>query len=612
MDNRTLDWQAADFSADAERRADGSILLRPRAKLGPYPARLTDAVEHWAGIAPERTMVARRDASGAWVRVNYGEASAQMRQLAAGLLRFDLSPERPLVVISGNSIEHLLLALAAMCIGVPYCPISPAYSQASSDLSKLRAAVELLTPGLVAAFGPGPYSRAIVATIPEAVALVGDMLAIPHRNVLSFEALAASDPAGVDEARARTGPETIAKFLLTSGSTGPPKAVITTHRMMCSNQAMQRHAMPFLLTEPPVLVDWLPWNHVFGGSNNVNLILCNGGSLYIDDGRPTPAGFAETVRNLGEIAPTLYLNVPKGFDMLVVHLQRDAELRTKFYSRLCACFYAGAGLLQTTWDALEGLAMSARGFRVPILSGLGVTETAPSITFTTPDANRAGVIGLPGPGSIVKLAPVAGKLEMRVKGPNVMPGYWRQPELTAKAFDEEGYYRLGDAVRLIDPQDPRRGLVFDGRIAEDFKLGTGTWVSVGPLRTSLLAAMAPLASDVVIAGLNQDYIGVLIFPDLRACSALVGVTRTPDAAALVNEPQLIKEFAQRLHAHAQAHQASSTRVERFVLLAEPPMLDRGEITDKGSINQRAVLQHRHRRVEELYQSEPPAHVIHVC
>jgi feruloyl-CoA synthase len=426
MGKRTLDWQAADFSADVERRADGSILLRPRATLGPYPQRLTDAVEYWAGVAPERTMVARRDASGAWVRVNYGEAAVRMRRLAAGLVRFDLSPERPLVVFSGNGIEHLLLALSAMYIGVPYCPVSPAYSQANSDLNKLRAVVDLLTPGLVAAFGPGPYARAIAATVPEPVALLGDMLAIPNRIVLSLDALAEGDPAGANVAHARTGPETIAKFLLTSGSTGPSKAVITTHRMMCSNQAMQRHAMPFLLAEPPVLVDWLPWNHVFGGSNNINLILCNGGSLYIDDGRPTLAGIAETVRNLREIAPTLYLNVPKGFDMLVAHLQRDSELRINFYSRLCACFYAGAGLLQPTWDALEGLAMAARGTRVPILSGLGVTETAPSITFTTPDANRAGVIGLPGPGSTVKLVPVAGKLEIRVKGPNVMPGYWRR------------------------------------------------------------------------------------------------------------------------------------------------------------------------------------------
>jgi feruloyl-CoA synthase len=611
MGERALDWRAADFSADAERRADGSILLQPRAKLGPYPERLTDAVEQWANVAPERTMVARRDSSGAWVRVTYGEAAARVRQLAAGLLRYDLSPERPLAVVSGNSIEHLLLALAAMYIGVPYCPISPAYSQASSDLSKLRAVVELLTPGLVAAFGPGPYARAIAATVPEAVALIGDGIVIPNREVLALEALAANDLAAVDAAHARTGPHTIAKFLLTSGSTGTPKAVITTHRMMCSNQAMQRHAMPFLLAEPPVLVDWLPWNHVFGGSNNVNLILCNGGSLFIDDGRPTPAGFAETVRNLAEIAPTLYLNVPKGFDMLVGHLQRDVELRTMFYSRLCACFYAGAGLLQSTWDALEALAISARGARVPMLSGLGVTETAPSITFTTPEANRAGAIGLPGPGSTVKLAPVAGKLEMRVKGPNVMPGYWRQPELTARAFDEEGFYCLGDAVRLVDPQDPRRGLVFDGRIAEDFKLGTGTWVSVGPLRTSLLAAMSPLASDVVIAGLNQDFIGVLIFPDLRACGALLDVSGTPDGGKLVNEPRLISEFAQRLRAHAQAHQGSSTRVERFVILAEPPMLDRGEITDKGSINQRAVLQHRVQLAEDLYQSELPGHVIRV-
>jgi feruloyl-CoA synthase len=609
MDMRGPDWQAGDFSADVEQRADGSILFVPRAALGPYPERLTDCVEHWADVAPQRTMVARRDAGGEWVRVSYGEAAVRVRRLAAGLMRFGLSADRPVTILSGNGIEHLLLALAAMYIGVPVSPVSPAYSQGSSDLSKLRSVMELLTPGLVAAFGPGPFARAIAATVPEGVVLVGDHLQVPARRVIALDELAGGDPVAADAARSRTGPDSIAKFLLTSGSTGHPKAVVTTHRMMCSNQAMQRHAMPFVLEEPPVLVDWLPWNHVFGGSNNVNLVLCNGGSLYIDDGRPTPGGIGETVRNLREISPTVYLNVPKGFDMLVVHLQRDADLRSRFYSRLCACFYAGAGLLQPTWDALEALALSARGARVPILSGLGVTETAPSITFTTPEANRAGVIGLPGPGSIVKLAPVAGKFEMRVKGPNVMPSYWRRPDLTEKAFDEEGYYCLGDAVKLLDPAEPGRGLLFDGRIAEDFKLGTGTWVSVGPLRASLLAAMSPLSSDVVIAGLNQDYIGILVFPDLRACAALLGAGAAADANSLVAEPDLVGEFARRLQAHARAHQASSMRTERFILLAEPPVLDAGEITDKGSINQRAVLQRRQRFVDDLYLPGPPAHVI---
>jgi feruloyl-CoA synthase len=609
MISRLPQWQPADFSADAEARADGSLLLTPRAPLGPYPARFTDAVEEWAAATPEQTMVARRDGQGAWQRVSYRDALIRMRHLAAGLSALPLSVERPLLILSGNSIEHMLLGLAAMYVGVPFCPVSPAYSQASSDLGKLRYVIELLTPGMVAAFGAGPFARAIDTVVPQSTPVLVDSVEIPGREVLTLAALEAADPAAAEPQHAATSTDTIAKFLLTSGSTGQPKAVVTTHRMICSNQAMLRHAFPFVADEPPVLVDWLPWNHTFGGSHNVGLALCNGGTLYIDDGRPTPGGFAQTLQNLREIAPTIYFNVPSGFDLLVRHLDQDAPLRDHFFSRLNACFYAGAGLSQPTWEALEALSLKARGQRVPILSGLGVTETSPSITFTTPDANQAGIIGLPGPGNVVKLAPVSGKLELRVKGPHVMPGYWRRPELNAQAFDEEGYYRLGDAVRLIDAADPRRGLVFDGRIAEDFKLSTGTWVSVGPLRAALLAALAPLAFDVVITGLNRDYLGLLIFPALGACAAFLGLRPGANPEEVTQAPLLVREIAERLDAHGRANPASSTRIERAVLLAVPPALDRGEITDKGSINQRAVLQHREHLVTELYREQAAPHVI---
>jgi feruloyl-CoA synthase len=602
-----LEWQPADFSADAEWRADGSLLLTPRAKLSPYPARFTDALEHWAERTPQQTMVARRNTQGEWQRVSYRDALIRVRRLAAGLTTLPLSVERPLLILSGNSIEHMLLGLAAMYVGVPFCPVSPAYSQASSDLGKLRHVVDMLTPGMVAAFGAGPFARAIDIVVPASTLILGDSLEIPGRPVLDLAALEAAD-AAAEPAHAATCADTIAKFLLTSGSTGQPKAVVTTHRMLCSNQAMLRHAFPFLVEEPPVLVDWLPWNHTFGGSHNVGLVLFNGGTLYIDDGRPTPSGLAQTLRNLSEIAPTVYFNVPSGFDMLVRHLQQDAPLRTHFFSRLHACFYAGAALSQPTWEALEAQSREARGLRVPILSGLGVTETSPAITFTTPDAAQAGCIGLPGPGSVVKLAPVLGKLELRVKGPHVMPGYWRRPDLDVDAFDEEGFYRLGDAVRLIDAADPQRGLVFDGRIAEDFKLSTGTWVSVGPLRAALLAALAPLAFDVVIAGLNREFISVLIFPAMGACAAFLGLPAV-DPVAAVTAPRLVREIARRLDAHGQAHPSSSTRVERAMLLAEPPALDRGEITDKGSINQRAVLQHREQLVTQLYLECPAPRVI---
>lgn len=602
-------WRASDFSVDTERRADGSLILRPRAALGTYPERLTDALERWAAETPEVTLIAQRGPQGDWVRLTYAGALRRTLRIADGLCGLKLSAERPIAILSGNGIEHLLLALAAMYVGVPYCPVSPAYSQASSDLAKLHYVMELLTPGLVAAFGEGPFARAIGACVDEGAVVVGDGLSVPGRRVLALDDLETAPAGAAAAAHARTDADTIAKFLLTSGSTGQPKAVITTQRMLCSNQAMIRQAVPFVAEEPPVIVDWLPWNHTFGGSHNVGLAIFNGGTLYVDDGKPVAQRFAETVRNLREIAPTIYLSVPKGFDLLAQHLRRDPDLRRNFYSRLRACFFAGAGIAQHTWDELEAIAASAAGSRVPILSGLGATETSPSVTFTTPATDRAGVIGLPAAGNVVKLAPVDGKLELRVSGPNVMPGYWREPRLTAQAFDEEGFYRLGDAVRLRDPSDPNLGLSFDGRIAEDFKLDSGTWVSVGPLRAQLIAALAPVAHDVVIAGLNRDYIGVLILPDLPACAAIADSTEAADRASLLRSVTLRRWITERLAAHARAHPGSSTSASRAVLLEEPASLDHGEITDKGSVNQRAVLKRRAALVDALYVDEPGADVL---
>lgn len=593
-----------------ERRADGTLLLRPKAELAPYPRRVTDMLEHWAAKTPESIFVARRGADGAWQRVSYSQALERVRSLASGLAPLDLSAERPLLILSGNSIEHLLLGLAAMYLGVPYAPVSPAYSQASSDLSRLRYVVDLLTPGLVAAFGGGPYVRAIKGVVPSATTLLGDSLEIAGRNILNYSDLVIQAPAAVASLHQRTGPDTIAKFLLTSGSAGQPKAVITTQRMLCSNQIMLREALPFVSEEPPVIVDWLPWNHTFGGSHNVGLVLFNGGSLYIDDGKPVPKAFSETIRNLREISPTIYFNVPKGFEMLAMHLHQDSELQENFYRRLRVCFFGGASLSQHTWDTLDAAARAAGRNRIPILSGLGATETSPSVTFTTPDNDRAGVIGRPAAGNVIKLVPVADKLELHVRGPNVTPGYWRLPEQTAAAFDEEGFYRLGDAVRLVDPKDPGRGLCFDGRIAEDFKLASGTWVSVGPLRAQLLAALVPLAQDVVIAGLNRDFLAALIVPDLRACAHALGLAQTDmDAVELVNSAELRRRVSAALKAHALTHPGNSTCVERAVLLAEPLSLDHGEITDKGSVNQRTVLTCRESLVQFVYASTPPPQVL---
>lgn len=605
-----LRWTPDPFHTEVERRGDGTILLKPSAPLSAYPERLMDALEHWAQLTPQRVLVARRDASGEWQSVTYQQMLTRVRRIAAGLVTRKLSPARPLAILSGNSIEHLTLAFAAMWAGIPYCPVSPAYSQVSKDLEKLRYVLKLLTPGLLAAFATASFQRALSGAGIDELEIIGDA-DIAGRKVIALTALETAPTASLDAAHQHTNADTIAKFLLTSGSTGQPKAVITTNRMLCSNAHMLRQPLPFVADEPPVLVDWLPWNHTFGGSHNVGLVLCNGGSLYIDDGKPTPTGILETVRNLREISPTVYFNVPKGFEMLAHHLHADGQLRQNFYRQLRAYFFAGAALAQHTWDALDEASVKACGVRTPMLTGLGATETGPSVTFTTPAASRSGVIGLPAMGNLVKLASVGEKLEIRVRSPSVTPGYWRQPELTAAGFDAEGFYRLGDAARLLDESDPTRGLMFDGRIGEDFKLSNGTWVSVGPLRAELVAALSPIAQDVVFAGINEDFIAALIVPDLAGCARVLALAQTPTHDALVDNPELLDLLRQRLMAHAAQNPASSRCVCRATLLPTAPSLDQGEITDKGSINQRAVLRQRSSIVASLYSATPPPTVVRI-
>jgi feruloyl-CoA synthase len=607
MSDTEPDWIPDPFATVSMRRPDGTLLLTPQARLGEFPHRFTDTLEHWARVAPNRVLVARRTASGAWAEVTYREMLQRVQRIAAGLQQRGLSAQRPVVILSGNSIEHFTLGLAAMWAGVPYCPMSPAYSQLSTDLGRLRYAMTLLTPGLVAAFDTGSFARAL-SMVPPDVEIVGDAQ-LDSRAVTSLEALAGAPSPALDELHSRIGPDSIARLLLTSGSTGQPKAVITTHCMLGSNALILRQAMPFLAHEPPILVDWLPWNHTFGGSHNIGLVLFNGGSLYIDDGKPVPGAFATTLRNLRELAPTVYFNVPKGFEMLAHQLQDDEALRHTFYSRLRAYFFAGASLAQHTWDVLDAAALQERGVKIPMLSGLGATETGPSITFTTPRMGRAGVIGLPAAGNLVKLAPVEGKLELRVRGPGVTPGYWREPELTAAAFDEEGFYRTGDAVRLLDDRDPTRGLLFDGRIAEDFKLANGTWVSVGPLRAELIAALSPLAQDVVLAGLDCDYVSALVIPDLKACAQVLGQSDAATYEQVAADHSILALVRDRLQLHAKRNSASTRCVRRAMMLPSAPSLDRAEITDKGSINQRAVLRARAECVAALYAESPPAHVI---
>jgi feruloyl-CoA synthase len=596
-----------------ERRPDGALMLRSPHALAHYPDKITERLEFWAGRTPDRTLFAQRAPGGGWRSVSYAQALEAARRIGAALLRRDLSAERPIMILSGNDNEHALIGLAANYVGIPYAPISPAYSLISSDFGKLRHIANLLTPGLVFAADGAAFARAIAAAVPPDVEVVVTNEPPPGRDATPFSQLTDRDAtSAVDDAHAAVGPDTIAKFLFTSGSTGTPKAVINTQRMWCANQAMLRSALAYFEDEPPVIVDWAPWHHTAGGNHDVGLVLYNGGTLYIDDGKPLPGAIEETVRNLREVAPTWYFNVPKGYEALLPYLRGDARLRENFFSRLKVLWFAGAGIGQHVFDAMKELSVRACGEQILLLTGLGATETAPYAFGRTWDTNKAANVGLPPPGLEVKLVPMDDKYEARLRGPSITPGYWRDAALTAAAFDEEGFYRLGDAVRFHDPADPAKGLLFEGRIAEDFKLATGTWVRVGPLRTAFIAHFAPFVRDVVIVGPERDDLTALVFPDAEACRRLVPHAASDmSAAALLDDPQVRREFAFLLGTLAARSTGSSNRIARLALLAAPPSLDVGEVTDKGSINQRAVLRHRAVVVDAMYAAAAPAWVIAV-
>jgi feruloyl-CoA synthase len=585
---------------------DGTIYLRPQEQLRPLPARLLDRLVHWARVTPHAVFAAQRGADGAWQTLSYGDMLASVRAIGQALLGFDLSEQRPLVILSGNDLEHLQLAFAAQYVGVPYCPVSPAYSLLSQDLEKLRHIFGLLQPGLVFTADAEPFQRAIETLVPSDVPLVFTRGELPGRESLSFaQLLEPTNVAAADLAFEATGPDTIAKFLFTSGSTKLPKAVPTTQRMLCANQQMLLQTFPEFALEPPVLVDWLPWNHTFGGSHNVGIVLYNGGSLYIDNGKPTAQGMADTLRNLKDISPTAYLTVPKGWEELVNALEQDGELRTRFFAKAKLFFFAAAGLSQSIWDRLDRVAEQHCGERIRMMAGLGMTEASPSCTFTTGPLSMAGYVGLPAPGCETKLVPVDGKLEARFRGPHIMAGYWGAPQQTLDAFDAEGFYRSGDALKFADPAQPELGLMFDGRIAEDFKLSSGVFVSVGPLRNRAVLDGTPYVQDVVVAGPDRECLGLLVFPRLADCRALSGLPAAASDAQVLAHERVRAWFAgwlQRLNRQATGN---ANRLEWISLLSEPPSIDRGEITDKGSINQRAVLQHRGALVEALYRGRAP-------
>ncbi len=565
------DLKFAPAKVDVERRPDGTLLLRSPTALGAHARCVTEWLVDWAANAPERVFLGERAGAG-WRTMTYRDTLEAARAIGQGLLERGLAAERPVAILSDNSVDHALLALGAQHVGVPIAPISPAYSLMSKDFAKLKYIFELLRPALVWTADPEKFAPALAAVGASATSLA--------------ELRAAAPGAQVDTAHARLGPDTVAKILFTSGSTGQPKGVINTHRMLTANQQMLAQGWPFVEARPPVIVDWLPWNHTFGGNHDFNLVLRNGGTLYVDAGKPMPGLIETTAKNLAEIAPTMYFNVPLGFDLLLPFLEQDAALRKNFFRDLDMVFYAGAALPQNLWARLEKLALEEKGGKLAMLSAWGSTETAPLAAQVHFHIPAAGVIGLPVAGCTLKLVPAAGKLEVRVKGPNVTPGYYQRDDLTRAAFDDEGFYRIGDAVTFADPADPTQGIVFDGRVAEDFKLSSGTWVSVGRVRVRLIAACNPIVQDAVIAGHDRDEIGALVF-------------LSPAAQGMA--PEAIREkLAAGLRALAAEGAGSSTRPARLLVMREPPSIDANEITDKGYINQRAVLEKRAALVGTLY------------
>ena len=590
----------------------GSRYVTADQPLADYPDRITDRLIQWAKEAPDRSWMAKREkltdadgtvTTGDWKHITFAQALAAARSMGQALLDRGLGVDRPVAILSENDLEHALIALACIYVGVPYCSVSTAYSTISTDFERLRHVLGTLTPGLIYVNEPAKFAKAIAATVGntvEVVSLAGTDASSVGGATTRFANLLATQPTtAVDAAMRATGPDTIVKFLFTSGSTKLPKAVINTQRMWCANQQQMLQSMP-MLAQHQVLVDWLPWNHTFAGNHNFGISLYHGGTIYIDDGKPVPGLINETLRNLREIAPTFYLNVPTGFEQIAHAMKTDAVLRKNLLSRVQMFFYAGAALAQPIWDSLHQTQEAEVGERIVMGTGLGMTESAPFAIFVTSHNVKAGDLGVPCAGLTLKLVPVDGKIEVRYKGPNITPGYWRNPEATQESFDAEGFFCSGDAVQWIDESDIHQGLKFDGRIAEDFKLATGTFVSVGPMRAQIIAAGAPYVQDAVITGINLNEVGALIFPT-AACRALSGLGTDASLKNVLNSVPVQAHFQDVLNQLAQTSSGSANHIARLHLMDVPPSIDLGEVTDKGSINQRAVLKHREPLVNALHE-----------
>lgn len=585
---------------EVRRSADGVIYVEQKAPLPPYPKRITEPLLEWAEKFPEKTLFAERNGEEGWRRLTYKEAVQQVRSLGQFLLDSGLSADRPLAILSGNDLAHAALALAAIHVGIPYAAISPAYSLIGDDFGRLKDVFDSINPGMVFAADATLFGAAIEAVAAPDVKLLFSVGGNgPHE---SFKHAATTEPTdAVDAAFDAIQPDDAAKFLFTSGSTGSPKPVINTHRMICSNQIMTRETMRYFKKEPPVMLDWAPWHHTASGNKVFFITIFNGGTYYIDDGKPTPKDIKKTIRNLHDVSPTWFFNVPKGYEAMIPYLEKDADLNHNFFKDLKLLWYAGASMSQHTFDQIQELAIKAVGEGVILGTGLGATETAPGALYCTWPVAEAGNIGLPCLGVSLKLVPMEGKLDARVKGPNITPGYWKLPELSAKAFDEEGYYRFGDALRPADPEDFSKGFMFDGRTAENFKLDTGTWVSTGALRQSFINHFGDFVSDVAITGADKPFLGGLVFPKPEFLRELCNADADTPIDELNRHQATRAHFAEQLGKLAETNTGSSTLVRRIILMDEPPSMAAGELTDKGTINQRAVLRNRPEDVDEIYE-----------
>ncbi len=606
---RKIEWLARDIAV--ERRPDGVIILKSRIPLQAYEKHIPASLAKWAKQAPERTWLAQRGGpERQWRKLSYGEAKRTVDGLTQGLLNLGVAEGRPVTILSGNSIEHALMTQAAMQARLPAAPVSPAYSLMSQDHLKLKYLFDLIKPAVVMVQDGPTFEKALKALDLTGVTVVHVLRPCDGIKSVSFADLAATPVTpDVEASIAKITPQTVGKLLFTSGSTGMPKAVINTQEMMCANAAMMMQVRP---REPggPIstVLDWMPWNHTMGGNAAFNPILVDGGTLYIDDGRPMPGQLEETIRNLREVSPTYYANVPAGYAALAAAFEKDDALCRSFFKNLSIMAYGGARLPDDLYDRMQALAVKTTGERIVFYTGWGSTETAPTSTGTYWDTERVGLIGLPFPGVELKMVPCGSKYELRLRGINVTPGYFGQPELTKKMFDEEGFYCIGDAGIFVDESDPLAGIIFAGRVVEDFKLTTGTFVHVGSLRTDAIAAATPVVHDALVAGQDREFVGLLAWPNLHACRQIVG---DPDATFedVVKHPEVISCLKRGLEALNTACRGSSMRIARAMLMAEPPSIDGNELTDKGYINQRAGLERRADLVERLYAARPDKDVI---